>query len=58
MTIKEIIRISSGDYFRIRTEEINFIKANLPNMTKYEQAEANKRIKAIAKEIKAALEAE
>lgn len=58
MTIKEIERMASGDYFMIRMEEINKIKRNMPNKTEREQAAASKRIRAIAKEIKAALENE
>lgn len=50
--------MASGDYFMIRMEEINEIKRNMPNMTEREQATAAKRIRAIAKEIKAALENE
>lgn len=58
MTIKEIERIASGDYFIIRMERINEIKRNMPNMAEREQAAAAKRIREIAKEIKSAIENE
>lgn len=58
MTIKEIERMASGDYFMIRMERINTIKRNMSSKTEREQAAAAKEIRAIAKEIKAALEKE
>lgn len=52
MTIKEIIKIASGDYFMMYMNMINHLARNLNSMTEYEQRETKKEIKRLAKLIK------
>lgn len=52
MTIKEIIKIASGDYFMTYMNMIHHCARNMYSMTEYEQREAKKEIKRLAKIIK------
>lgn len=52
MTIKEIIKIASGDYFMIYMTMIHNFARNMNSMTEYEQRETKKEIKRLAKLIK------
>lgn len=56
MTIKEVIRIASGDYFMVYMNMIHHFARNMNNMTVYEQNETKKEIKRLAKLIKEGLE--
>ncbi len=52
MTIKEIIKIASGDYFMNYMNTIYHLARNMYSMTEYEQRETKKEIKRLAKLIK------
>ena len=52
MTIKEIIKIAGGDYYMLYMNMIHHFARNMYSMTEYEQVEAKKEIKRLAKLIK------
>lgn len=56
MTIKEIIKIASGDYFMMYMNMIHHFARNMNSMTEYEQRETKKEIKRLAKLIKEGVE--
>lgn len=56
MTIKEITKIASSDYFMMYMNMIHHFARNMYSMTEYEQREAKKEIKRLAKLVKAGCE--